>query len=111
MKYAFLLAMLYALPSHAQEKRDTIFGVALVLDSLEIHVPVYVVNGNFSYISSYTKSYQPVSAVWPSYSVTTYVMLVDNMGAMRPRVMDVRYYRYDNCREIPWRRLFMFKQQ
>lgn len=101
MKPIIILALLFttapaiAQVNTLQEKIDTFFGISIVLDTIRIN----------------KQPDQLTMSLWPSYTVSRYQVLVDGMGIDRPRINDIRYYRLDDCTEIPYRRLFAFKQQ
>lgn len=107
----FLLALLPIFArAQADIKHDTIFGVALVLDTVWVNKPYVIEDGNITTISR--ASYPVlVSDVWRSYSVTSYRILIDNNGRHDPRIVRVGYYRLEDCKEIQNRQIFQFKQQ
>jgi hypothetical protein len=108
MKFQLLfVALLAAFSAPAQAlERDTIFGVAMVIDTTQEWDAVVVGNT----ISSVpTNVLTP--AIWPSYSITEFYFVTEGNGNSRPRVKNVRYYHFDKCFEIPFNRLLVFKQQ
>jgi len=113
----FLLLTTQALSQTPHERRDTIHGMALVIDSVVVYHFVEgdlieVENGPDIQIGGYYEPiYQPTASVWPAYAVTRYILIVDAKGDDRPTVTGVNYYRNEDCVEIPVKRLFYFKQQ
>lgn len=110
--YLFSLFLLAALPALTQtpppSRADTIYGVAMVLDTIQV----------FSFVADtgttpghYEPTNQLTSAIIPAYAISKYILIVDGKGDTRPRVNDVRYYTLETCEEIPYRILFAFKQQ
>ena len=79
-----------AISQTVPERRDTAWGVAIVLDTINAAV---------------------VTVVWPSYTVTvSEFSMTDWMKNVFPRITDVRYFRTETCEEIPFKRLITFKQ-
>ena len=93
MKAAILsMLLLCAAPVFAQERKDTIYGVALVLDTLEVW-----------------QTDKLTTSVWPAFSITSSRMVKKNDTTV-PKITGVKYYRLDNCAEIHPKRIFHFKQ-
>ena len=94
------------------EKRDTIWGVALVIDTFAVISPSYILWGDsIGVVSPPVKTVSLTTSVVQAYSVSCYSLIVDSQGHTFPRVNDVRYYDFFTCREIPIRSIFTFKQQ
>lgn len=113
--FFFLLA---ALGASAQvptviEKQDTIFGLAVVIDTGPemFFVPSdTIVDANGWTTISYEPEarQKPTIAVIQAYTITTYKVGVDRADCF-PRVTDVAYYRFEDCTEIPFSKLIAFK--
>ena len=83
-----LVLFLTVTQASAQERRDSISGFALLMDVEQRN-----------------------TAVVPAYAITRYIMIVDGKGSEAPKVLGVKYYRLEDCTEIPVRDLIIFKQR
>ena len=98
----------------AVEQADTIFGLIVVIDTIQEKIlrhashPLYStftadLNGAFELKTTL------VTAVWQAYTVTRYTPPDPSTGAGFPRVLGVGYYRFDTCTEIPFHQIIAFK--
>jgi len=105
--YLLFWALLTAFSVSAQqpgiEKRDTIYGVALVLDTIPLEIKMI---GEKAYVVKNMLT----TSVWEAYGIARYLLIDNSMGNARPSVNDVRYYRLEDCTEIPISRIFHFKK-
>lgn len=111
MKCKLIFAcLILAIQVSAQTRRDTIFGVAMVIDTAqEWGSKIIETDGTFKRVAEVKEIL--TTELWPSASITEYILIVDSFGFTRPRIQNVQYYRLDNCDVIPFKRLLIFKQQ
>lgn len=108
----FLLLLPLALPAQKRiEKSNTIYGVALLVDTARVwkfisdqsdHPTTLLNIGKDTMITSLT------TTVLPAFSITRYTVEADDS---KPRVVSVKYFGLDDCAEIPFNRIIHFKQQ
>ena len=118
MKAILFFLMLASFGAAAQvpgtaEKQDTIFGLAVVIDT--VPEMFFVPSDSIVDANGWTTiSYDPAArqkfiiAVIQSYTVTTYTPPGEFSG-MFPHVTAVAYYRFEDCTEIPFSQLIAFK--
>ena len=110
LKYTLLILPFFCHGQTATNtKRDTIQGLAMVVDTVQVTKLVQIdpSYSNYQYVTEKVLS----TVLWPSFSVTEYQIIVDSKGETRPKVSSVKYYRIDNCTEINIKRILLFRQQ
>lgn len=100
-------------PAAAPEKHDTIYGLAMVLDTNTVfRAPKNsTLPGDWKFEAELVEVNELTTAIWPAYSVATYFLIADALGNTKPKVKSVYYYRIDDGTQIPITRIFQFKQQ
>ena len=119
MKFLTLIFIFAGYCSCAQaptvtEKQDTIFGLAVVIDSLKetvyTKVPPTIDPDGWTTLHADREEtrYKLTTAVIPAYTITTYIP-PSEFSYVFPHITSVAYYRFEDCTEIQFYQLIAFK--